>query len=110
MIKYDFFIYQNQALTKRFLIKEIDGSPSNLTGYSLTGKVKKNFSDNNFLLDLSPNIFNATQGIIQFSLDSQETKNLPIGEFLYDIHRFSDSLNKEILVAGKIKILPSVTI
>lgn len=107
---YDLNIVQGSQTTVRFTVKDDNGAYLNLSGYSLRGSVKHRYSDTGILLNLSPSGVSGYlhQGLIQVKFTTEETKNLPIIQGVYDIEIFSGGYVEKI-VGGYINIFPEVT-
>ena len=61
-----------------------DGSPINLTGYTLSAKMKKHYnaSTSYTFTTTSPS---PTQGIVNVGMASSITSTIPVGRYVYDI-------------------------
>jgi len=104
--------YQGDHIQLTLNIKDSHGLLLNLSGYEIRGQVKSSFGSTGILLNLNPIITNYTSGIASISIDSNISKNLPIGDHIYDVERYpSGNVNGNSikLLRGKFSILPEVT-
>jgi hypothetical protein len=89
------------------------GTPVNISGYSLRGKVRYSYGSTGVLVDLEPSIVNATGGVISFTLSPSETAALPITVAVYDIERFVSGQSPVTTVSrvlqGTVTVTPEVT-
>jgi hypothetical protein len=121
----NFTIYQGADLNVRLCLSDSDGSPSNLSGYSVRGVVKHRYSDTSNLLDLNPIIVSGycpgvycgldpdpiVSGYVDINIPANQTTGLPVGQMVYDIEKSpldnSNSVTK--VIKGYFNILPEVT-
>lgn len=104
--------YQGDQIQLSLNLKNSLGSGISLEGYSLRGQVKSSYGATGILLDLNPIIVNVSSGIASISIESNVSKNLPIGDHLYDIERYSEGMpnsNAIKLMHGKFSVLPEIT-
>lgn len=116
--RYDTTIEQGATFSRQVTWQSQDGSAINLTGYTLSGKIRKKASDAKELISFTCTIVNASSGIFTFSLTAAETSGLPsaYGETadkellpcVYDIEASIGSTVYRIL-EGIINISPQVT-
>ena len=96
---------------------ETDGSKKDLTGFSASAKMKRNYNstDSDDIVDFSVGISSpATDGVVTLTLTNTKTDALNTrGRYVYDVeisHQDSDSNTIiERVLEGKIKVSPSVT-
>lgn len=101
---------QGSDFTLDLGIKNDDGTPKNLVGYTFSSSIKKSyFSKTNtavFLINTSQ----ASTGNIVLSMNAATTSNIKSGRYLFDIKQ-KDTDNKiERVAEGIITINPQVTI
>jgi len=104
--------YQGDQIQLNLNLKDLLGSGISLEGYSLRGQVKSSYGATGTLLDLNPIIINVYSGIASISIESNISKNLPVGDHIYDIERYpqnSPNGNAIKLMHGKFSILPEIT-
>ena len=96
---------------------EEDNTPTDLTGFFASGKIKKNYNttDSDQIFDFSVSYGSPLgAGIINLLLDRQVTDLMKPGRYVYDVElRNSDSIDSattiERILEGKINVTPSVT-
>lgn len=106
----DFFLVRGSFFSIRLTLTDDGDVPLNLTFYTIKGSIKNKYSDVNALVILNVDIVNAASGIVDLSLPSSITKNLPITELVYDIEKYETSNveQKEKILQGRIFVNPSV--
>lgn len=112
----DFSIDQGADVAIELHLKEPDGSVKDLTGHTITSKMKRNYNsgpedtvDFNAAIEVP-----STDGIAVLSLTNFQTDNLNTsGRYVYDVElSFVDTDGNTIverILEGKIKVNPSVT-
>ena len=116
---YNFSVTQGSEVNVRLTITN-DGTPVNLSGYNVRGKVKGKYSNTGALIDLDPTIVTGTNGALYPSgyvdiyLSGSQTADLPVAEAVYDLERYTTgTLGQETsvikMLAGKFTINPEVT-
>lgn len=109
---YNIFGYQGDQIELVLNLKDSSGIHINLSGYQIRGQVKDAYSSTGALVDLNPQIINLQSGIVSVNINSNISKNIPIGEHLYDIEKYpSGDINGNSikLIRGKFSILPEIT-
>ena len=110
----DLKIDQGTDITVELHLKEENGSPKNLSGHVLRGKIKKNYdtTDNDQIFDWITSVNSpATAGIGTITLTSAVTDTMKSGRYVYDIELVSGDATEivERILEGKINVTPSVT-
>jgi len=116
--RYDFTIEQGATLTRQVTWQDSVGSPIDLTGYTISGKIKRKTSDVQALVSFTITVTNAALGQFTFSLTASQTATLPVKhgldgqkeilECVYDIEAVTGSTVYRIL-EGVCSISPEVT-
>ena len=104
--------YQGDYLQLTLNVKDINGSPLNLSGYEVRGQVRTSYGATGVLLDLNPTITNSISGAISININSDISQDLPVSDHIYDIERYPSGIptgNTIKLMRGKFSILPEVT-
>ena len=101
----EFTIDQGSDATIELHLVDKNGTAKNLTGYTVTARLKKNYSDS---------AGEATGGIATLSLSNTQTDALKAGRHVYDVELSnvdSSSGNTiiERILEGRVQITPSVT-
>jgi hypothetical protein len=113
----DFTIDQGADVAIELHLQETDGSKKNLTGHTVTAKMKRSYTsvDSDEILDFATIVSDpATDGLAVLSLTNTQTDTLNTRtRYVYDVElAFNDSNSNvviERILEGKIKVSPSVT-
>jgi hypothetical protein len=113
----DFTIDQGADVAIELHLQEGDGSKKNLTGHTLSAKMKRSYNstDADDIVEFTTNLGTpVTDGIAILALTNTQTDALnPRNRYVYDVElAFSDSDGNVIIeriLEGKIKVSPSVT-
>ena len=109
---YNISTYQGDLLQLNLAIKDSNSNPINLSGYQIRGQVRTSFGSTGVVLDLNPIITNHISGFISITVSSDQTEDLPIHNFVYDIERYPSGIetgNSIKLLKGKFIVYPEVT-
>ena len=109
---YDITGYQGDNLQLTLNLKDGNGAPSSLNGYSVRGQVRSSYGSTGVLLDLNPIITNSVSGTISININSYISQDIPVSDHVYDIERYPSGIltgNSIKLMRGKFSILPEVT-
>jgi len=113
MAVYNITVNQGENYDLTATLTNTDGTPVNISGYALRGKVRYSYGSTGVLVDLDPAIVNATGGVINFTLTPTETAALPITVAVYDIERYISGQSPELTVSrvlqGTVTVTPEVT-
>jgi|TARA_R100000005_G_scaffold96478_1_gene83721 hypothetical protein len=108
---YNLNITQGSEFYVRFQAKDADGDPINLSGYSMSGVVKRRYSDTGIIVSLAPSGVTPTGitgGFFDVKLLASQTSGLPIIRGVYDIEYSQDNFADK-LVKGDVFIYPETT-
>ena len=86
-----------------------DGTPINLTGYTLASQIRKSYYSLNPTANLTITVLNAAAGNVTISLDAANTSNIRAGRYLYDIKMQSNIGVVTRIVEGIVTIYPQIT-
>lgn len=113
MAVYNIKINQGENYDLTATLTNTEGTPINISGYALRGKVRYSYGSTGVLFDLEPSVVNATGGVINFTLTPAETAALPITVAVYDIERFVTGQSPETTVSrvlqGSVTVTPEAT-
>ena len=103
-------IDQGSTFSKQITVYETDGTTiQNLTGYTVSSQLRKNYTSTAYTTILSTIQTPATGGVIVMSLTAVETAALKSGRYVYDLQiKHSDETVTRI-IEGLITIRPEVT-
>lgn len=105
-------LYIDQGTTFSATIQVFDdnGDPFNLTSYTVSGQVRKNYATNTIAANLTTTITDYANGLIALSLNYNETGNLKAGRYVYDVEIFNSTLDSIYRAAeGIVVVYPGVT-
>jgi hypothetical protein len=110
MAVYNISINQGETYNLDYTLTNSNGSPMNISGYSVRGQVRYSYGSTGILLDLNPSIQNATGGGINVHLTPEQTAALPTTIAVYDIESYLAANNTVSRVLnGTFSIAPEVT-
>lgn len=91
-------------------LKEDDGTPKNLQGYTFFSAIKKSYYSTTTVATFSINNTQAGAGNIILSISSATTSKLKAGRYVFDIKQRDTNNNVERLVEGILTVNPQITI
>jgi hypothetical protein len=109
---YNISTFQGDFLQASLSIKDSNNNLINLSGYDVRGQVRTSYGSSGVLLNLNPTITNYVSGLINISISSNTTQDLPVGIYVYDIERFPSGIatgNSIKLMVGKFIVSPETT-
>ena len=86
-----------------------DGTPIDLSGYTLASQIRKSYYSLNPTANLTVTIQNAATGNVSIYIDAANTANIRAGRYLYDIKMTSITGVVTRIVEGIVTIYPQVT-
>ena len=106
----DLFLNQAETFTTSLTLNDMNGSPYNLSDFSIRSYAKKSYYTNNTTIVFDANVQDANNGIIQLSANSATTANVPAGKLVYDVFitQISTGAVTKVL-EGQIFVSPAVT-
>lgn len=90
-------------------LKEDDGTPKDVVGYTFSSYIKKSFYSTSSVAEFSVNYTNANTGDIVLYLTSSQTTDIKPGRYLFDIKQKSANNAVERIAEGIVTINPQVT-
>lgn len=99
-------IDQGTTFTFTFDITNVDGTPKDLSDYTVTSQIRKSYYTNtkvDVTTDTTP-----LEGEVTISLTAEETSNLKAGRYVYDIEITSSDETLRVL-EGIVTVTPEVT-
>ena len=103
---YNLNVTQGSTASFNINLSNADGTPMDLTGFSVRGSIKLRYSDTSPLVVFSTTINDNT---VTKPLTSAQTAVLPVGMGVYDVEKYSTAYDSEVLLSGKVFIHPEVT-
>jgi hypothetical protein len=103
-------IDQGSTYSKSITVYENDGTTiQNLTGYTATSQLRKNYTSTAYTTILATIQTPATNGIIVMSLTAVQTAALKSGRYVYDLQITAADATVTRIIEGVITIRPEVT-
>ena len=103
-------IDQGSTYSKSITVYENDGTTiQNLTGYTATSQLRKNYTSTAYTTILATIQTPATNGIIVMSLTAVQTAALKSGRYVYDLQITAADATVTRVIEGVITIRPEVT-
>jgi len=103
-------IDQGSTFSKQITVYETDGTTiQNLTGYTVSSKLRKIYTSTAYTTILSTLQTPATGGVIVMSLTAVETAALKSGRYVYDLQITAADTTVTRVLEGVITIRPEVT-
>lgn len=109
---HNFTIKQGATFSRRIRIKNPDGTPFNLTGYSARMQIRRQITDTAFYVELTTAngriTINPTQGEINLYLSDEVTQTIP-RDGVYDLEIENTYGEKFYVIEGLVRLRPEVT-
>lgn len=89
-------------------VTDTSGNPTNLTGYSVAGQVRKSYSSST-AIDFVSSITDGANGVVSISLSDTVTNNMKAGRYVYDVEILSSGGTRTRVLEGQLEVTPGVT-
>lgn len=110
---YDFSIPQGTDLSVPFRLKDGEGTPIRLEGFSVRMQLRRFVSAEDVIDKLSTDngriSVDVEEGMFTLSFPNEVTKSLPSGQLVYDIELVSPDGHVTRIVEGRIRVTAEVT-
>lgn len=103
-------IYQGSDFNIDFTVENDNGTPFNLTGYSVACLIKKHYTSSTSTTVTAAILSPATAGQVQLYLGNTVTAGMKSGRYVYDVVITSASGIKSRVLEGTVSVLEGVTI
>lgn len=103
---------QGETLLLNLTCTNADGTYINLSGYGVSGQVKKQFSSTSVLFNLNPRIISYVSGVIQVSGSATGLAAIPTNVYPYDIECYVTGVTDPYTfkpIRGYLYLFPEVT-
>lgn len=107
---YNISAIQGNTLLLNVTANDSAGNPINLSGYSVRGYVKYNYSNTGILLNLNPTITSYVGGSVNISGNASDISNMPVGIFVYDLEAYNSGEYVTKFLKGYFSVDPEATI
>ena len=103
-------IYIDQGSTYSSIIdvKDSNGLPFNLTGYTSRAQIRKSYSSRT-AVNFATSINLPTQGKVGISLTATQTRAMKSGRYIYDVEIFNSGGHVIRVTEGQVEISPAST-
>ena len=85
-----------------------DGSPLDLTGYSVNSQFRKSYQSS-FFIDFQAQVYNPTEGVVSLTLAHNVTSGIAAGRYLFDLELTSPTNIRSRALEGIVILSPEIT-
>lgn len=85
-----------------------DGTPVNLSGYTIEGVIKQAYADASPAATFAVTVLNAAQGLFEISLTEVQTAALAFDAGVFDVRATLGAITQQ-LMRGTVRVYPSAT-
>jgi hypothetical protein len=104
------FIDQGSYYTTSVTVTGENGSPIDLTGYTVSGLMRKSYASSRSYPLTCTIAIPPTQGIVKVEVPNTDSSAMPAGRYLYDIEVTNVDTNHKLrVVEGLVIISPEIT-
>ena len=104
----DITIYKGDSYTHEVRIKDSLDDPIDVTGRTYRVQMRKSKASESVILEFDTSITDAANGVVQFSLSSEDSSNISVGTYYYDFEENNGGYITT-LMGGKLIITGEVT-
>lgn len=104
------YIDQGSSYSSIIDVKDVNGLPYNLTGYTPRAQIRKSYSSSNavqFATSINGNA--PLSGAVSLSLTAIQTRAMKPGRYVYDVEIFNDGGHVMRIAEGQVEISPAST-
>ena len=104
------YLNQSETFTTSLSLSDVNGSPYNLTGFTVKSSAKRSYYASNTVIDFTTSVTDANNGTIQLSASASETANIPATQLVYDVivtQTLTGTVSR--VLEGQIYVSPGVT-
>jgi len=109
MVYIDLFVDQGTNFQTNMDLKNDDGTPMSVAGYTFTGQLRKSYYSTNPTANLVISILDGPNGNLSITMNSAVTANINPGRYVYDIKMMDTSDVTIRIMEGVITVTPQVT-
>lgn len=102
------YIDQGSDFSAIVTLKNQDGTPINLTGFTLKSQLRKSYQSSS-AVDFNVSIYNASEGKIKMQLPASSSSGLIAGRYLYDVEITSPTNERKRALEGIVVLTPEIT-
>jgi hypothetical protein len=103
------FVDQGSDYTLTLTVKDDDGSPTDITGYTVEAYFQK-WTGSNKVYKFTPTVTDATNGKLQIKLLGSESDDIPSGRYNYDvvINNSDNDITRRV-IQGQVTLNPTAS-
>lgn len=105
-------IDQGSDFSVTITVEDNDGNIVDISGYTVEGKIKKNYASLTSVefSTTSPIPATSTDGTIDLTLTDTQTKDMEAGRYVYDVEITSSGGGTTRVLEGQVEVTPGVTL
>lgn len=103
-------IDQGSDFSATITVEDIDGNIVNVSGYTVEGKIKKNYESLTSVQFGVTSPITSTDGTIEITLTDTQTKAMEAGRYVYDVEIISSGGVTTRVLEGQVEVTPGVTL
>ncbi len=109
--RYDFKIEQGATFTRQATWSDENGVPINLTGYTISGKIRKKYSDSNEIATFTCELVTPLSGIFSFSLTATQTASIVSSNEIVGVYDIKATIGSTVyrILEGEVRISPDAS-
>ena len=105
----DLFVDQGTDYQTNMDLKNDDGTPMSVAGYTFTGQLRKSHYSTNLPANLIVTIIDGPNGNLKITMASEVTANIKPGRYVYDILMMDTTDVTIRIMEGIVTVTPQVT-
>jgi|APGre2960657373_1045057.scaffolds.fasta_scaffold07166_2 hypothetical protein len=106
----ELFLEKGTDFTTSITLDDVNGNPYNLTNYTAKSQMRKSYYSSSATGEFVITINSPLTGIINMSLSSSNTANIPAGRYVYDVAIKNSANTVTRVLEGIVNVLPQVTV
>jgi hypothetical protein len=107
--KANIIIEQGTDFSSTITVQDVDGTITDLTGYTSAAQIRKHYSSNTAINFVTSFESPRSSGQITLTLSRIQTSNMESGRYVYDVELTNSANTRSRLVEGLVTITPEVT-
>ena len=104
----DIYIDQGSTFSSTISVKNTNGTPYNLTGYSVRGQIRKTYSSLT-AISFATYVTAPLTGVVGISLTATQTRGMKFGRYVYDVEIYNNGGHVLRIAEGQVEISPAST-
>lgn len=103
-------IDQGSDFSVTITVEDNDGNIVDISGYTVEGKIKKNYASLTSVEFSTTSPITSTDGTINLTLTDAQTKDMEAGRYVYDVEITSSGGGTTRVLEGQVEVTPGVTL